>query len=82
IDLANAILDQEDNVRKAEDCTRQIFNISRAIIAIKEGRYGICQNKDCEGDGHISIKRLQAVQWAIICVDCKKKQEANSLLNT
>lgn len=71
IDLANAVLEQEMPLRQAKDCTEKLFQISQAILKIKNGIYGICN--DCEGE--ISIKRLKATPWVEFCIECQKEQE-------
>ena len=72
-DKANAVLNQELNLRQASGCAEQIFKVSRAIIAIKKGGYGICD--DC-GE-KISRKRLEAAPWATRCTSCQQVEESH-----
>lgn len=71
-DLASAVLDQETNRIRANGCAKEIISVSQAILAIKNNTYGICEN--CEQ--LISRKRLEAVPWAIKCIDCQKAEES------
>ncbi len=48
-----------------------IDQIDRALVRIEDGTYGACE--DC-GD-HISFERLEALPFATLCVNCKKKRE-------
>jgi DnaK suppressor protein len=54
-----------------EDKTAELKLIDEALKKIKEGTFG-----DCElcGQG-ISIKRLEAVPFAKLCVKCQKNEE-------
>src|SRR5712692_2578930 len=42
--------------------------VEEALVRVKEGAYGICQ----ECDEPISPKRLQALPWAKFCVRCQE----------
>ncbi len=70
-DLANALLEQEVTLRRANGCADEIFNVSQAILNIKKGAYGICVT--CREQ--IAIKRLRAIPFATECIDCKKDEE-------
>ena len=52
----------------------QLKDIDEAIRKIEEGTYGICD--DCEGD--IPLGRLNAMPFALRCVDCQEKHEMMS----
>lgn len=52
--------------------------IHSALERFDRGEYGICEN--CEGE--ISMKRLQAVPWALRCVPCQELSELGSDRNT
>jgi DnaK suppressor protein len=43
--------------------------VNRALTKMDLGTYGICER--C-GEP-ISIERLEALPWAILCIDCKQK---------
>lgn len=44
----------------------EIEQINTALRRIDQGNYGICQK--CQED--INLERLQAVPYAVLCVDC------------
>ncbi len=50
-----------------------ISKIREALNRIDEGTYGICES--CGED--ISEQRLKARPVTTLCIDCKKRQEAN-----
>ncbi|RJX34462.1 MAG: RNA polymerase-binding protein DksA [Desulfarculus sp.] len=50
-----------------------ISKIREAMERIEDGSYGICES--CGED--ISEKRLKARPVTTLCIDCKKRQEAN-----
>lgn len=48
-----------------------IDQINLALAKIEEGTYGICE--DCESA--ITFERLEALPFATLCIQCKKKRE-------
>ena len=61
----------ELNSQLASIETRELFFIQRAIVIIREGRYGTCEG--CEGP--IPIARLKALPYSVMCVTCQRSQE-------
>jgi DnaK suppressor protein len=49
----------------------QLKSVERALSRIEEGTYGICE--DCEGE--IPIGRLNAMPFAVRCVECQAGYE-------
>lgn len=47
---------------------RQLQQVNRAIQALEDGTYGVCE--DCEEP--ISERRLLAVPWATRCIKCQE----------
>lgn len=45
--------------------------VDRAITKMDLGTYGTCER--CGGS--VGIERLEALPWAILCIDCKRKGE-------
>jgi len=45
--------------------------IKDAIVKVKTGEYGICESCGCR----IPAKRLQAIPWARMCVECQAQLE-------
>jgi RNA polymerase-binding transcription factor len=54
-----------------------LVKIDLALARIEEGAYGSCQN--CSQP--MSEKRLNAVPWALLCVDCQELSEKGLLEN-
>ena len=55
---------------------RKLLNqVDNALSRIADHSYGVCAS--C-GDS-LNLKRLQAVPWATLCIDCQEKQELEQL---
>jgi len=52
----------------------QLRAIDEALLRIDEGRFGTCE--DCEEE--ISLGRLNAIPFALRCVDCQEQHERES----
>ena len=70
-DVANIGAVNELNSQLASIETRELFFIQRAVVMIREGRYGTCES--C--DGPIPIARLKALPYSVMCVACQRTQE-------
>jgi DnaK suppressor protein len=44
-------------------------DVERALPKMDAGTYGICER--CRGP--ISVERLEALPWAVLCIDCKQR---------
>ena len=55
---------------------RQLLKqVDDALSRIEARSYGVCAA--CEDS--LNLKRLQAVPWATLCIDCQEKQELGQL---
>ena len=45
-----------------------LHDIDRALAKMDAGRYGTCER--CGNP--IAEERLEAIPWALLCIDCKK----------
>ncbi len=54
---------------------RFLQSVSDALLGIENGTYGKC--RDCERE--IGRKRLEAVPWAQLCIDCQQRQERENV---
>ena len=72
--LDRAYMESEADIslRLKERESRLMKKIRRAIEKLDEGNFGVCEK--C-GRG-ISEERLKARPMAVLCIKCKKKQEA------
>jgi DnaK suppressor protein len=61
-DLAVQILDRESAL---------VRRLRSAIDRVRDGSYGICL--ECEEE--ISPKRLKAIPWADLCIDCQERAD-------
>jgi len=55
----------------AELDARELDQIDRALIRLKQGTYGLCEN--CSGK--IPIGRLNALPYTTLCIECQREME-------
>jgi DnaK suppressor protein len=65
---------RDTRMRLAEVDAGRAQAIEAALARLTRGEYGVCA--DC--GGAIERKRLQAVPWALRCVDCQEVFEFNA----
>ena len=70
-DIATATFDREMASSLEENSTHVLTEIDAALGRIEEGTYGVC--KRCGNS--VGEERLEALPWATLCIDCKRKQE-------
>ncbi|RLS38868.1 MAG: TraR/DksA family transcriptional regulator [Planctomycetota bacterium] len=70
-DLANGDVERELSSQLASLESRELEQIEAAILALKQGRYGNCE--DCQKP--IPLARLQAVPHSTTCIDCQRSEE-------
>ena len=71
-DQASDNYDREFSLNLATDSQKLIYAIDEALGRMKEKSYGGCLKCNKE----ISRKRLRAVPYAVLCIDCQRKEEA------
>jgi RNA polymerase-binding protein DksA len=71
VDAASGTLDREIDYTLEENSEQVLGEIHAALKRIEDGTYGICTN--CGQS--IAAERLEAVPWAMLCIDCKRKEE-------
>ncbi len=62
---------QDLMIRILQDCDAEVCDINRALEKIEMGAYGLCE--DCSEP--ISRKRLTALPFARLCIECKREEE-------
>ena len=70
-DVATATFDREMASSLEENSTRVLAEIDAALQRIDEGTYGLC----VKCGKPIGVERLEALPWATLCIDDKRKQE-------
>jgi RNA polymerase-binding protein DksA len=70
-DVATATFDREMASTLEENSTHVLAAIDAALGRIESGTYGVCQ----QCGRPIAEERLEALPWATLCIDCKRKQE-------
>ena len=73
-DVVDAALDSaqdEISSQLAEVESRELANIERALVQMREGSYGVCENCSCK----IPMARLNALPYATLCIDCQREAE-------
>ena len=71
-DQVRSNIDREITIQRLNQQARLIHDVQSALDTIEQGAYGHCER--CESP--ISRKRLDAVPWASLCVDCQSESEA------
>jgi DnaK suppressor protein len=70
-DTASATYDRELEQGLEEGAEELLGKIDAALRRIDDGTYGICEN--CGQP--IGEERLEAMPWATLCIDCKRREE-------
>jgi DnaK suppressor protein len=70
-DIATATFDREMASTLEDNSTHVLAEIDAALKRIDEGTFGVCTR--CGKP--ISAERLEALPWATLCIDDKRKQE-------
>lgn len=70
-DIATHTYDRELDSTLEESEEQHLAHIDAALKRVEEGQYGVCEN--CGQP--IGIERLEAMPWATLCIDCKRKAE-------
>lgn len=70
-DIATATFDREMASTLEENSTHVLSEIDAALARIEEGTYGVCGR--CGNP--IGEERIEALPWATLCIECKRKQE-------
>jgi RNA polymerase-binding transcription factor len=70
-DIATATFDREMASTLEENSNHVLGAIDASLLRIEAGTFGICER--CGNP--IPEERLEALPWATLCIDCKRKQE-------
>jgi DnaK suppressor protein len=70
-DTATETVDREIGHTLEEHDGRLLQAIDEALARIEAGTYGVCVNCGAQ----IPPERLEAMPWATLCIDCKRKEE-------
>ena len=72
VDFALDSTQDELSSQLAEVESRELTQIDGALERMRDGRYGMCDN--CTKP--IPLARLQALPYAVSCIDCQRELEA------
>jgi DnaK suppressor protein len=64
-------LSADINIRRLETHRERLLGIDEALMKLREGTYGTCE----ECGGEITPERLSVMPFAIFCRDCQEKRE-------
>jgi DnaK suppressor protein len=70
-DTATETVDREIDYTLEEHDERMLLAIDAALARIDKGTFGTCVNCGAQ----IAEARLEAMPWATLCIDCKRKEE-------
>ena len=68
MDATLLAVERESATGELERASRLLRQIEAALVRIRNGEYGVCLK--CERQ--VSEKRLQAIPWALYCVECQE----------
>jgi len=72
-DLAFDSGNEEVSSQLADLESRQLYQIERSLVRLKQGTYGVC-----EGCGKkIPVARLNALPFSTTCINCQREMETN-----
>lgn len=71
VDRAVTTYSRELNFSQSENETQLLQMVKAALARMQDGTYGQCLNCGRE----IGIKRLEAVPWTHLCIDCQTQAE-------
>ncbi len=71
IDIAADDIDRKQIVALGSKTVNKLKLIDNALIRIEQGKYGICMK--C--GKHIPEARLEAIPYAVMCIECKTSDE-------
>jgi DnaK suppressor protein len=75
-DSADAAFDsgsEELASQLAEIESRELSQIERALVKMKQGTYGVCEGCQCK----IPVARLNALPYSTTCVKCQREMEVS-----
>jgi RNA polymerase-binding transcription factor len=70
-DTATETVDREIDYTLEEHDGRLLQAIDEALARIDARTYGVCVNCGAQ----IPLERLEAMPWATLCIECKRKEE-------
>src|SRR5262245_17433759 len=78
VDVAFETGSDEMSSQLAELDARELSQIERALIKLKQGTYGICEGEDSDGNPcgqKIPVARLNALPYTTLCIRCQREME-------
>ena len=75
VDMTQQAAEREMAVRSLDRESTLARRVRLAIERLKDGSYGICLQ--CEEE--IAPKRLEAIPWAELCIECQEKADVSTL---
>lgn len=72
-DMASDSYDREFSLNIASSEQEVVYEIDEALKRIREGKYGKC----VECSKKIPVRRLKALPYAKLCIQCQSKEEKN-----
>jgi DnaK suppressor protein len=75
VDMAFEAGSDELSSRLAELDARELCQIERALAALKQGTYGLCEGGSQNCQKKIPLARLNAVPYTTFCINCEREME-------
>jgi RNA polymerase-binding protein DksA len=70
-DAGSLTLDREIDYTLEEAAQERLKETEAALERIESGNYGLCTSCGAK----ITSERLEALPWASLCIDCKRREE-------
>ncbi|MDC7241615.1 MAG: TraR/DksA family transcriptional regulator [Spirochaetales bacterium] len=70
-DIASNDIDVRTLEALSSQDTLRLNKVESALIRLENGKYGVCAR--CSK--RISLDRLEAIPYAVLCIDCKSESE-------
>jgi DnaK suppressor protein len=80
VDVAFETGSDEMSSQLAELDARELHQIERALVKLKQGTYGVCEGEDVDGapcGQKIPVARLNALPYTTLCIRCQRELEKN-----
>src|SRR5947209_3679368 len=76
-DSADAAFDasgEELSSQLAELEAKELSQVERALLRLKQGTYGLCEGCGCK----IPVARLNALPYSTLCIKCQREMESDA----
>jgi RNA polymerase-binding transcription factor len=77
-DLAFETRSDEMSSQLAELDARELNQVERALVRLKQGTYGLCEGGSENCQKRIPLSRLNALPYTTLCINCEREMEKHA----